>query len=69
MGELPNAQVPTGVDRLKGAFGVDANAGDTSGGDVLFKGQILGEDANDLDLVFGIQTLDEVGFLAVGTVA
>ena len=69
MGELPNAQVAAGVDRLKSAFGVDANAGDTSGGDVLFKGQVLGKDTNDLDLVFGIQTLDEVGFLAVGAVA
>ena len=69
MGELPNAEVPAGVDRLKGAFGIDANAGDTSGGDVLFKGQVLGENTNDLDLVFGIQTLDEVGFLAVGAVA
>ena len=65
MGELPNAQVAAGVDRLKGAFGVDANAGDTSGGDVLFKGEVLGEDTNDLDLVFGIQTLDEVGSLSV----
>ena len=69
MGELPNAQVPAGVDRFQGAFGVDANAGDTSGGDVLFKGEVLGEDTNDLDLVFGIQSLDEVGFLAVGAVA
>ena len=69
MGELPNAQVPAGVDRFQGAFGVDANAGDTSGGDVLFKGEFLGEDTNDLDLVFGIKSLDEVGFLAVGTVA
>ena len=69
MGELPNAQVAAGVDRLEGAFGVDADAGDTPCGDVLFKGEVLREDTNDLDLVFGIQSLDEVGFLAVGTVA
>lgn len=69
MGDLPNAQVAAGVNRLKGAFGVDANAGDASGGDVLLKGEVLGENTNDLDLVLGIQSLDEVGFFAVGTVA
>ena len=67
MGELPNAQVPAGVDRLEGAFGVDANAGDTSGGDVLFKGEVLGENTKVLDLIFGIQSLNEVGFLEILT--
>ena len=33
--DLTGAEVASGVDRLEGAFGVDANASDTSGGDVV----------------------------------
>ena len=66
MGDLPKAQVAAGVDRLKGAFGVDANAGDTSGGDVLFKGQVLGEDTNDLDLVLASSPSMKSAFSPLG---
>ena len=41
---MPNAQAASGVDRFQAAFGIDANAGDASGGIVLFEGYVLRED-------------------------
>ena len=64
--DLTGGEVASGVDRFQGAFSVNANAREAFGGDVLFAVEILGEDTNDLDDVIGIQTLDDVDFLALG---
>ena len=36
---------------------------------IHFKGEVLGGVTNDLDLVFGNQNLEEVGFFSVGVIA
>ena len=52
------------VDRLKGAFGVDADAG-TPRCDFIDR-DVRSKDANDLDLISGVQAFNEVSLLPLG---
>ena len=66
--ELFHGEVGACVDGLKSAIGVDTDAIDAMGGGVG-KGDLIGGDAKDFDLVIGIETLDDVGLFTVGAVA
>ena len=66
--ELFHGEVGACVDGLKSAIGVDTDAIDAMGGGVG-KGDLIGGDAKDFDLVIGIKALDDVGLFTVGAVA
>ena len=66
--DLTGAQVPTGIDRFKGAFGVDADAGDSACCDFI-DWNVRSKDANDLDLISGVQAFNEVSLLTIRAIA